>query len=424
MERERFAELKRNLNRLNENGLLKEREVFLFAHCNATIELADELLKQGITPKAILDNNPNKYELNYKAIPVCNPETMRGRDNALVLIVSRFFEQMSSQLRSIGFNGNIEKLVDYNTYSEYSLSPDTLIRKSERVKRGIERLNAIKKDFVDCFIVFCPFPALGDVYLCMSYLKHFLEMNGHDGCVVCVVGNAQRQVVELFGYTDVIMLSQNELDEAVQGVIYTNDNDCFIAHQDRPYVVYLHRALYKKLISLETIYKCGVFGLPQDTKPVEPKKWLDFEFARDISVGRSVIVSPYAKSVASLPEVLWEKIVSYLIDKGYSVFTNVVGDELPLQGTKAISPKISELKSVVEHAGLFIGIRSGICDVIQTANAKKIALFPDYFYCDTKWKAIDMYSLEGFDNIVVKEENTWEEIREKMRILMSVGKIN
>ena len=28
-------------------------------------------------------------------------------------------------------------------------------------------------------------------------------------------------------------------------------------------------------------------------------------------------------------------------------------------------------------------------------------------YCDTKWKAIDMYHIEGWENIVVGEEVSW-----------------
>lgn len=33
-----------------------------------------------------------------------------------------------------------------------------------------------------------------------------------------------------------------------------------------------------------------------------------------------------------------------------------------------------------------------------------MALYPDYNYCDTKWKAIDIYALEGWENIEVGGE--------------------
>ena len=463
MERERFIEMTENLKHLYDEGVLEGRDIYLFAHCGATMELADELLKKGIRPVAILDNNPAKYGMGYKGIPVCEPlsavrsqrlhrsQGSRGADGSqgsqepqqsrepIILIVSRFYEQMASQMRNLGFTGRIEKLTDYNSYAEYSLSPETLIRKSERLKKGIERLKEIKAGHKDCFIVFCPFPALGDVYFCMSYLKAYLDMigkrcgnnsdenddrsgdssdsrlsSGCGGCLVCVVGNAQRQVAELFDYTDVLMLSQKDMDEAVQAVIYTGDPDCYIAHQDRPYVVDLHKALFKKCIPLETVYKCGIFGLPQDTRPTLPVKWEKFEYPEGVPHERTAIISPYAKSVASLPESLWADVVDDLKDSGYRIYTNVSGDEKPLGGTEAISPKIAEMRSAVEQAGLFIGIRSGMCDVIKTADCRKIALYPDYFYCDTKWKSIDMYSIDGFENVVVKDGDTWENVKKQI----------
>ena len=416
MERERFLEMIENLQRLSDSGILSSKRIFLFAHCGATMVLADELIKMGIIPIAILDNNPDKYGLNYMGIPVCEPSAAIESEESIILIVSRFYEQMASQMRGMGFTGRIEKLTDYNSYAEYSLSPDTLIRKSERLNRGIVRLEKIKAEYLNYLVVFCPFPALGDVYFCMSYLKQFMALNGYDKCLVCVVGNAQKQVVELFNYTDVLKMTQKEMDETVQAVIYTNDLDCYIAHQDRPYVVDLHRALYEKCIPLETVYKCGIFGLPQDTEVIEPVKWEKYIFSEDMGGAKTAIISPYAKSVASLPEPLWIDMVDDLISSGYQVFTNAIGEEKPIEGTKAISPKISEMKSAVEQAGLFIGIRSGMCDVIKTAKCRKIALYPDYYYSDTKWKAIDMYSIDGFQNIVVKDGETWEEVKKQIKL--------
>ena len=208
-------------------------------------------------------------------------------------------------------------------------------------------------------------------------------------------------------------------------------------------MVDLHRALKVKCIPLETVYKCGVFGLPQDTAAARPVNWEEYRFpeigedgedvgggedsgcagnaedvggADDAPVTKTAIISPYAKSVASLPESLWTDMVSDLISSGYKVYTNTVGDEKPLAGTKAISPSIAQMKSAVEQAGLFIGIRSGMCDVIKTADCRKIALYPDYYYCDTKWKSIDMYAIEGFQNIVVKDNDTWEEVKKRINL--------
>ena len=174
----------------------------------------------------------------------------------------------------------------------------------------------------------------------------------------------------------------------------------------------LSKALYIKKISLEQIYCCGVYGLPKDTVPVKPNaKRLIYKDIDSIPENKSVIISPYAKSVMALDSRVWEEAVRYYTVKGYKCYTNVVGDEKPLEGTEAISPSLLEIRSVVERAGTFIGIRSGLCDVIREARAKKIALYPDYNYCDTKWKAIEIYWINQFEyNLLATEEIKWENL--------------
>ncbi len=244
----------------------------------------------------------------------------------------------------------------------------------------------------------------------MSYLPHFLKKRQINKCVICVVGNACKSVVELFGEYEIEVYSQNELDELIQASLYSKDSYAFIAHQDRPYVVNLHRALYIKRIPLDKIYCCGVFGLPWDTKPFLPYRLKDYADLNKIEKGKSVIFSPYAKSVVEFPANFWKPIVDDFVQRGYKCFTNVSGDEKPLEGTMSISPQINELQSAIEWAGNFVGIRNGLCDIISNADANKIILYPDYNYCDTKWKSIDIYAIEGCINITVTEGFKWKKI--------------
>ena len=401
MDAGRYEEMKQALYALEKDGIIQGKNLFLFGHCEATLSLIDLLFERGLSPKAILDNSPQKWGIRYREIPICAPETIVsvGEGEATVLIVSRFYEAMYAQLREMGYQGEVHKLLDYNSFAEYSLSEETICRKRARAERGVKYLAQLKSQHPGAFFVFCPFQALGDVYLAMSYLPAFLEKQHKSFCVICVVGQACGKVARLFGHFVVVEMTQTCMDETVQGVIYMQDPDCFIAHQDRPYVVKLHRALYVKCIPLDTIYCCGVFGLQQGTPPVVPKNWRSFDTEGKFERGRAVILSPYAKSVTALPEPFWDKVVQACKAKGFQVLTNVNAEEKPLPGTQAISPDINELKSAVEQAGMFIGIRSGLCDVLQTANCRKIALYPDYYYSDTRWKAIDMYALSGFENI-------------------------
>ncbi len=164
-----------------------------------------------------------------------------------------------------------------------------------------------------------------------------------------------------------------------------------------------------KRIPLEKLYCCGVFGLPESTRPCKPSRLRDYPDLEKIREGKTVILSPYAKSVPALRQEIWEEIVEDFCRRGYVCLTNVAGDEKPLTGTDPISPAVCEMQSVVERAGTFIGLRSGLCDVVRGALCKKAALYPDYCYCDTRWKAIEMYRLDGWENIVIEEGYQWKD---------------
>lgn len=410
MDKLHFEEMTSNLNALMQQDDIHKKKIYLFGHCNATEELVDLLLERGLSATAILDNNSEKHGNDYRDVKICSPSEILNENpqECIVLIVARAYAAMADQLNRMNYKGDIRKLVDYNSFAEYSLSEDTVSRMRKRLERGRETLDGVSRKYEGYLKVFCPFSALGDIYIMMSYLPYFLQKRKISNCAIFVVGNACGKVAKLFGDYDVEVLSQQNMDEMIQAVIYTQDSNSFIAHQDRPYVVNLHKALYVKCIPLEKIYCCGVFGLPENTVPMEASVFTEYKDLGSIPKGKSVILSPYAKSVTALPMQIWEEIVADYTEKGYKCLTNVVGDEVPLRGTTPISPLISEMKSVVEWAGTFVGIRSGLCDVIRAVDAEKIALYPDYNYSDTKWKAVDMYSLIGWKNVVVGENFEWK----------------
>lgn len=410
MDKIHYDEMLSSLKVLLDENILKDRNIYLFGHCNATEELIELLMMHNFVPKAIIDNNINKQGDYYNSIPIVPPHYILSEDkeHAIVLIVARAYEAMAEQLVNIGYRGVICKLVDYNSYAEYSLEDATIHRMKMREERGELLLMELKKKYPGAYRILCPFSALGDIYIMMSYLPAFMSQRNIDKCVIAVVGDACAQVVKLFGNYEVECLKQKEMDEVIQAALYIQDKDSFIAHQDRPYVVDLYKALYVKMIPLELMYCCGVFGLPKDTLPVTPICFEQYPQLDIIDAGKSVILSPYAKSVTNLSEELWIDIVNSFVEKGYKCYTNVIGNEKPLEGTIPISPRISEMKSVVESAGTFVGIRSGLCDVIRNVKAKKIALYPDYNYCDTKWKAIDIYYLDDWDNRVVRGDFVWK----------------
>lgn len=418
MEKKLYKEMVGNVNVVDAEMQLSEKKIFLFGHCNATFELIDLLEAKGLKTTAILDNSDVKQGQEYKGAVVIYPkqiEKYTGADPAndsVVLITSRFYASMLQQLRELGYKGPVRKVIDYNTYAEFSLSEDTISRMKARERHGAELLKELSKKYDQHFKVFCPFNALGDIYFMISYWPAFAKMRNIGYAVFCVTNSTLADVIHMFGDYLVEIYEQKELDAMIQSAIYTQDENCFIAHQDRPYVVNLTKALYIKKIPLEQIYCCGVYGLPVGTRPAKPNaNKRIYKNISSIPEGKSVVFSPYAKSVTAIDLKVWDDAVAYYIGAGYKCYTNVIEDEKPLDGTDAISPSLLEIRSVVERAGTFVGIRSGLCDILREAKAKKIALYPDYNYCDTKWKSIEMYNIEKFDyNLLATEAIEWEKL--------------
>lgn len=403
MNQAHYVEMENNLEHLLEKQIIQDKDIYLFGHCNASENLVDLLIEKGYEVKAILDNNISKQGFLYKGVPVVVPEELLRKDekNILVCIVARAFAAMEQQLRQMGYRGRIEKLVEYNSYADYSLSQTTIMEKRERLNRGVLLLEQEKRAYPGSYRIYCPFCALGDVYYMMAYLPHFLLKKKVQNYAVFTIGQSCADVVKLFGAEHVKALSQKEMDESIQAVLYTRDANAYIPHQDRPYTVKLAKALYLKRIPLEMIYKYGVYGLEKSCIPHQPIKLESYKNPGQIIPGRAVILSPHAKSVTGISKAIWDDIMDHYRKKGYQLFTNVTERETALPGTIPLQIKLAELQSAVERAGTFIGLRSGLCDVLKEANCKKIALYPDCYYSDTKWKMEEIYHLDGWENIVL-----------------------
>ena len=407
MERHYYDEMVENVAALQAGRCLEPRTLFVFGHCHATEMLVDCLRARGYTVQAILDNNPAKYGRQYRGVPIVAPAEALGVAHSAVLIASRFVEAMRQQLQDMGFSGTIYKVVDYNTYADYSLSSAGKQEKLARVETGKRIVKSLRQQYGERFRIFCPFAALGDIYIMMAYLPAFLRALHIADCVLVVAAPVLRQVIALFGDYAVAVLPPRELDACIQAELALSDAQAFIAHQDRPYIVNLHLALQRRCIPLRQIYCQGVFALPPPTPLAVPMCWQVYRDTSWNATGKAVILSPYAKSVVALPMELWTGLVQAFRSRGYAVYTNVAGEEQPLTGTLPLSPRINEMKSAVEQAGLFIGLRSGLCDLLITAQARCIALYPEYYYSDTPWRAREMYSLPEFTaNIEVRADDS------------------
>jgi hypothetical protein len=183
--------------------------------------------------------------------------------------------------------------------------------------------------------------------------------------------------------------------------------DATIAHHDRPYGDGAPvRALEERFVAFTDMYRELVYKLPAGSRPHAPGReapaQADPSWASQIPRGRGVLLAPYAKSVVPVPWSFWERTAERHASQGDVVATLVHGDEDPVPGTVALEIPIPELLDAVEHAGTFIGLRSGLCDVVHTARARKVHIFPDAYYSTTPYKVADFFPLPGWESVVIQ----------------------
>ncbi len=145
----------------------------------------------------------------------------------------------------------------------------------------------------------------------------------------------------------------------------------------KPFLTYLH-------INPNTIPAKPVISKQSKRKAIELME------ALGLPSGKTVVLIPYVASVKPLNGEWWYKIRDKLIEKGFTVITNVGPHEKPIPGTIGLSVPFNEIIPIAEYAGWVIGIRTGLFDILSSANCKLTILYPKM-----KWRT----SIVSNDNV-------------------------
>ena len=392
------------IDELYRSGRLGDVAIYAFGHTAATEQIRRRLGRYDLALTGVLDNNPAKQGGSLHGVPVIPPDAVADVNvPSVVLIASRFHSEMRRQLLDLRYAGEIIRV---GTASIEADAPSGTDR-----DRGARLLDQLRITHPDRQLIVCPFNALGDVYWALAYLPAFAAAGRSVAPpVVVVVGEGCSRVARLFGHEDVHRLTQAEMDDLVGAVVDGRVHDATIAHHDRPYGAGAPiRALDERFVPFTDMYRDLVYGLPTGTKPDAPRRDVvaragraEPSWASDIPRGRGVLISPHAKSVVPVPWSFWEDTAVSYGSQGHVVATLVHGDQDPVPGTLALDIPIPELLDAVEHAGTFIGLRSGLCDVVHTARARKVHVFPDAYYSTTRYKVAEFFALTGWEPVVLQ----------------------
>ncbi len=379
----------------------KDSKYFVFGVSDKTHYVINRLRKHNISVDYIIDNDSKKVNEYYSGIPVIsfdNVVNLRKQysERFVFFICSSFWREMNRQLKC----ANLPNIA----ISIINNQKNIILQKVVHVFQGKSAYKRIRKKYgKECHIFLCPYTGTGDIYLICSLLNQYVKINNIEDYVLVVVSNACRKVANLYNIAKVEKLKNTDMCSHLISYYMVEPDKCKIkVLNDSWGDIYTNQTQWIRGYKGNNFYEMFrkyVFDLPKDTLPEPPlldnmsSEVQEFVSKNNLRKGKTIIISPYATTLADLPGTFWEKLVVRLIKLGYMVCTNIGSEyETAVENTTPIFFPLSIAPQVVEYAGYFVGVRSGLCDVISSSQAKKIILYghTNWFY---NCRAYEYFSL-------------------------------
>ncbi len=249
-------------------------------------------------------------------------------------------------------------------------------------------------------ILVFPHRSLGDIYILSLYKNSGVKVFDDQYCLY-VVGDTCKRLALMYGFENVFAV--DELDMA--GIVRYSmvEKNIKILHFLYYHTNISEAVIKKNKFNLVNCYSNFIFDKEIDYKKCMHKvKESDAKIIAEMGIkkNQSIIIAPYAKSVAALSYEFWLNFVNILRNEGFKrIYTNCAPFETELPGTEKLVCSIEDICSIVEYAGYFIGLRSGLCDVVSATSAKKIILYPKESYLDDSMNFYSLKMLPNVDNL-------------------------
>jgi len=391
-----LSRIKKRIDGLHNKGVLNGKEIYFFGASDNTKQLISIIKKKGYETKGIIDNDHMKQGGFMCGRLINSVESIEIKKNSLVFIYSFFDMEMIGQLLSIGWE--IRQIIclsdkEYSTF--YYLNEARLGRK---IYKKIEFPESTEMMFI------CPYTGTGDIYLIGCFWKEYIRRINIQSYRFVVVSKACAKVAKLFDIENIHVISSVECEQLIRyymmfpeklNIKILNDGWAQInANQTEWFRGY--KGLY-----FMNLFRKFVFSLPDDIVPVHPElknvsTSINSIFdEKKLKQNKTIVISPYSNTLADLPWLFWERLAKKLQELDYKVCTNSSGDEEPpIKNTQGVFFSLDVAPQFIEKAGYFIGVRSGFCDVISGAKAKKVVLYD---------KHNKFYMCSAFDYFNLKE---------------------
>jgi len=402
-------------NKLFEIGVdrLASKKIILFGAGGYSRRLYKILRKKGYSVSAVIDNNKalEGHLLLDMVVQDAEGFLKEFDDERIFPVLSRFYREIKRQLEKHGYVENVHffKMADIDEVDEWHIVDeermDQCVFHIRRGKKLHEEL--VKRYGSEAVLLVNPAASIGDVYLMSFYVKAYLK--DHVNRIFIFGSHTLVRLAGLLDFGTVLYVESDQIQALIDyaGVFGFEKVRIKLLHTG-----YIHFRIWSRMLTYVGItwmehYK-ELFELPDAeeicVKRLTPETEASEYFAEyGFIPGRTVILSPYANTIRQLPDEFWRLLAKRLSGLGYCVCTNLGSPrEKEVLGTVPVHIEISSIQAFAEYAGCFIGIRSGLCDLLCTCRCFKIILYSDEIF--DLISVYDFYSLQkmGFGENVLE----------------------
>lgn len=413
----------KRMRMLEKEKKLEDKKIFVGPADYTAMYLIRWLRKYGYDIAGVFTEEDNFVGQTLMGIKILKVEDILVpyRRNNVILLTDSSIQHLNRKLDFLEYYYNVQRYV--------VVEPIQCSRKRERLFQnlknkfwrnsfsGIHMIYEGKKvyDFLkkqtrkDSKLLLFPYSSIGDMYILSVYKNAGNKL--FDGeIVLVVVGNVCKRIAGKMGFENVISIQQPDMDAMIRlkEACYKELQDVKILHYNYSFLGISADVSNSCGIDFYQNYRYLVFN--QEYKGLyrlEEEESEAEEFCREnhIVKGKSVILAPYAKSILSVSIIFWETLAALLKEKGYHVFTNCNGTyEMPVAGTKKVLFPLEIANSVVEYAGSFIGLRSGLCDLICCSKCEKMIIYPKWVNDNTSTKQFYTFENVNCDDKLIEFE--------------------
>lgn len=277
----------------------------------------------------------------------------------------------------------------------------------------------------DTHFLLIPYEGTGDAYITGCMLKRYVQEHYIQKYQIIQPLSRGKKVLSLFREEAVCTITIEERNWLSQFQLFASQAI------ERLHVMHFHPCNHICIqnrieginkVSFQKMYEIAGFNIePERELPgIAKEREVEGQFCRrGLKVGKTVILAPYAETIPTMPEEAWIYIAKALSDAGYCVCTNSMSEKEPvIPGTQRVSYGYAQMIPILHLAGWFIGVRSGLCDVISSSKCKKIIVYPKSFFWG-QGEVSKYFSLKamGFCSDVIEvefEKNGWKEAADKI----------